>query len=139
MGHLYPASLIFSQYLVRQRRLSFKHFLTLHLAGPNTATGHASVIYTSEIQVCSHPLLHLSRPYQPEINQAKYITQLIKPILAQKVTSLEIKVDATDAYNDKIQARLSRSVFPHCNSWYRVGGEGKITNIFPGWAFFCSL
>lgn len=89
----------------------FPNFFTI--LGPNTATGHASVIYTSEIQ-------------------AKYITQLIKPILTQTVTSLEVKVDATDAYNDKIQARLSRSVFPQCNSWYRVGGEGKITNIFPG-------
>ena len=132
MGHLFPASLISSQYLVRQRKSFSNHFLTLHLTGPNTATGHASVIYTSEIQVCYCPLLHLMSPHQHEINQAKYITQLIKPILAQKVTSLEIKVDATDAYNDKIQARLSRSVFPHCNSWYRVGGEGKITNIFPG-------
>ncbi|KAF8162664.1 hypothetical protein B0H34DRAFT_289614 [Crassisporium funariophilum] len=80
--------------------------------GPNTATGHTSVIYTNEVQI-------------------NYIMQLIKPILEKKVLSLEVDVEPTDAYNDKIHSRLSKSVFTQCVSWYRVGGKGKITNAFP--------
>ncbi|TFK35452.1 hypothetical protein BDQ12DRAFT_688167 [Crucibulum laeve] len=89
----------------------FPNFFTIF--GPNTATGHTSVIYTNEVQV-------------------NYIIQLIQPILARKVSSVEVKTGPTDKYNDKIHARLSQSVFTQCLSWYRVGGEGKITNIFPG-------
>ncbi|TFK64156.1 FAD/NAD(P)-binding domain-containing protein [Pluteus cervinus] len=83
------------------------------ISGPNTATGHTSVIFTEEVQI-------------------DYILKLISPLLDGKVSSLEVKPAATDAYNEKIQARLSRSVFLQCISWYRRGGEGKVTSIFPG-------
>ncbi|KAF8957769.1 hypothetical protein BDZ97DRAFT_84041 [Flammula alnicola] len=80
--------------------------------GPNTATGHTSVIYTNEIQI-------------------NYIMQVIQPILERKVLSLEVSVEATDEYNEKIHSRLNKSVFTQCLSWYRVGGTGKVTNAFP--------
>jgi len=83
------------------------------LFGPNTGTGHTSVLYTTEIQV-------------------DYIIQLIKPILERQVSSVEVKTDPTDRYNAKIHGLLNKSLFTQCLSWYRVGGEGKITNIFPG-------
>ncbi|KAF8891130.1 hypothetical protein CPB84DRAFT_1816305 [Gymnopilus junonius] len=50
----------------------------------------------------------------------------------RKVSSLEVKLSATDAYNDKIQALLNNSVWAGCISWYRVGGDGKISSLFPG-------
>ncbi|KAF8071788.1 hypothetical protein FPV67DRAFT_1651086 [Lyophyllum atratum] len=81
--------------------------------GPNTATGHTSVIFTEEVQI-------------------NYILQLIKPILERRISSIDVTARATDKYDRKIQARLSRSVFVGCNSWYRVAGSGKVSNIFPG-------
>ncbi|KAF9466624.1 hypothetical protein BDZ94DRAFT_1251379 [Collybia nuda] len=83
------------------------------LCGPNTATGYISVIFALETQI-------------------NYILKLVRPILDQKIASLDVSVTATDEYNSKIQARMSDSVFVHCHSWYRVGGTGKIGSIFPG-------
>ncbi|KAJ7490837.1 hypothetical protein FB451DRAFT_626442 [Mycena latifolia] len=83
------------------------------LGGPNTATGHTSVILTEEIQI-------------------NYIVKFVKPILDGLVSTFSVTPRATDAYNDLIHARLSRSVFVECVSWYRSGGEGKVSSIFPG-------
>jgi hypothetical protein len=57
--------------------------------------------------------------------------QLIKPILDGEIASIEVKTAPTDAYNDKIHAEIEHSVFTQCVSWYRVGGKGKVTNMFP--------
>ncbi|KAJ7184662.1 hypothetical protein C8R46DRAFT_464998 [Mycena filopes] len=83
------------------------------IAGPNTATGHTSVILTEELQI-------------------NYITQFVKPVLDGLVSTFDVTTRATDAYNELIHARLARSVFVGCASWYRTGGEGKISSIFPG-------
>ncbi|KDQ34170.1 hypothetical protein PLEOSDRAFT_1031458 [Pleurotus ostreatus PC15] len=83
------------------------------LSGPNTATGHSSVLYSEELQI-------------------DYCLALIAPVLADKAKSFEVTPEATDSYNENIQARLARSVFVHCNSWYRKGGDGIISSIFPG-------
>ncbi|KAF8636884.1 hypothetical protein AX16_010940 [Volvariella volvacea WC 439] len=83
------------------------------LAGPNTATGHTSVIFFEEVQ-------------------ADYIVQLLTPILHRTISSFNVKHSATDAYNDRIQARLSRSVHVGCSSWYKKDGTGKNASIFPG-------
>ncbi|EAU81842.2 monooxygenase [Coprinopsis cinerea okayama7 len=83
------------------------------LLGPNTTTGHTSVIFSTEVQV-------------------DYTFQLIKPILEGSLKAVEPKVEPTDAYDKHIQKRMKNSVFVHCLSWYRVGGEGKVTNMFPG-------
>jgi len=83
------------------------------LSGPNTVTGHASVIFSEEVQV-------------------NYALQLIEPVIKGTASSFEVKEEATDKYNDMIQYRLSRSVFTQCVSWYRAGGDGKVSSIFPG-------
>jgi cation diffusion facilitator CzcD-associated flavoprotein CzcO len=82
------------------------------LGGPNTATGHNSFIFTEELQI-------------------GYSLQLIKPVLEGTVSSFEVTAEATDAYNKKLQKRFLSSVFVHCASWYRAGGDGKISAIFP--------
>ncbi|KAF8888349.1 hypothetical protein BD779DRAFT_1611364 [Infundibulicybe gibba] len=56
--------------------------------------------------------------------EVDYIIKLIKPILNEDVLSFEVTNRATDAYNDKIQGRLSKS--------YRTGRNGRVTSIFPG-------
>ncbi|KAJ7612176.1 hypothetical protein FB45DRAFT_843471 [Roridomyces roridus] len=83
------------------------------LAGPNTASGHISLVYTEALQI-------------------DYIMQFVKPLLTKAVTSFEVTHAATNKYDATIQRMLSRSVFVTCNSWYRVGGTGKNTSIFPG-------
>ncbi|KAF5318034.1 hypothetical protein D9619_012105 [Psilocybe cf. subviscida] len=82
------------------------------ISGPNTITGHTSVIYTSEVQI-------------------GHLMQLIKPILDSAISSIEVRTAPTDAYNATIHASIAASVYTRCVSWYRVGGEGKVTNIFP--------
>ncbi|KAG6919169.1 hypothetical protein DXG01_008467 [Tephrocybe rancida] len=79
------------------------------IGGPNTATGHTSVIFTEEVQV-------------------NYSLDLIKPILRGKLSSVDVTHEATDRYNELLQDRLSRSVFVGCNSWYRVNGAGKVNS-----------
>ncbi|OBZ66829.1 Baeyer-Villiger monooxygenase [Grifola frondosa] len=83
------------------------------ISGPNTVTSHASVIFSEEVQI-------------------NYIMQLIKPLLNGSVASLEVTAEASDAYNDKIQARLAGSMYTYCTSWYLADGTKKIVAPFPG-------
>jgi hypothetical protein len=81
--------------------------------GPNTVTGHTSVIFSEESQVT-------------------YLLQLLEPVLAGVLTSVTPTDAATDRYNDMLQERLKDSVWSQCASWYRVGGSGRIASTFPG-------
>ena len=81
--------------------------------GPNTVTGHTSVIFSEESQVT-------------------YLLQLLEPVRAGVLTSVAPTDAATDRYNDMLQERLKDSVWSQCASWYRVGGSGRIACTFPG-------
>jgi len=83
--------------------------------GPNTSTGHASVICSVESQI-------------------NYTVQMIKPLLERTAKSFEVATSAFDEYNRNIQQRISRLVYTECASWYnRAGGRtGKNTQSFPG-------
>ncbi|KAF7424123.1 hypothetical protein PC9H_009426 [Pleurotus ostreatus] len=70
------------------------------LLGPNTATGHASVIFTEEAQ----------------INLA---VQLLQPILEGKAKSFEVTDAATNKYDEWLQRRLATSVWTECHSYYQ--------------------
>lgn len=83
------------------------------LVGPNTGTS-TSTLFVEEVQI-------------------GYILQLVQPVLNGSVSSFTVKDAPTDAYNAKVQERISRSVFVHCSSWARTNGTGKIFNPFP-WA-----
>jgi hypothetical protein len=69
---------------------------------------------------------------KPSPTQINYILKFIKPIVRGLVSTFEVTTGATDAYNEFIHARLARSVFIGCLSWYRSGGDGKVSSIFPG-------
>ena len=59
--------------------------------------------------------------------------QLIKPILAGSVRSVAVREEASAEYNSWLQARLARSVWNFCDSYYRrEGANGKIIATFPG-------
>jgi hypothetical protein len=82
--------------------------------GPNTNLGHNSIILMIEAQ-------------------AMYINALITKVKKARDCggniSIEPKSTVAQAYNDEIQARLSKSAFadPNCNSWYK-NEAGLITN-----------
>ncbi|KAI0064568.1 FAD/NAD(P)-binding domain-containing protein [Artomyces pyxidatus] len=84
------------------------------LLGPNSAGGHASVIFVEETQL-QHALV------------------LIKPIIEGKAKSFSVREDVTDRYNQWLQDRISRTVWNSCHSYYRADGQsGRNIAIFPG-------
>ncbi|KDN40460.1 hypothetical protein RSAG8_08080, partial [Rhizoctonia solani AG-8 WAC10335] len=78
----------------------FPNFFTL--LGPNTATGHGSVIHSEEVQI-------------------NYAMQLIKPVIRGQAKSFVPKARATQAYNDYLQEELKHTVWTSCISWYHAG------------------
>jgi hypothetical protein len=103
-------------------------------AGPNTAGGHASVLFNEEVQVrqnessLSHRMRHLAR-----VCQIQHTMQLIKPILTGAVRSFAVREEASSKYNSWMQKRLAGTVWNFCNSYYRrESAKGKIFATFPG-------
>jgi len=83
------------------------------MQGPNTTTGHTSVLFSEESQI-------------------PHILQLLAPVRSGVLTSVAPTDAATDKYNDMLQARLENSVWTQCASWYRTGSQGRIFSTFPG-------
>ncbi|KAL8802400.1 MAG: hypothetical protein Q9182_003823 [Xanthomendoza sp. 2 TL-2023] len=95
--------------------------------GPNTATGHSSVILASE-------------------NMVEYNIKLIKKILRGDVSTVEIKKESEIAWTKKVQEKLSRTVFNGgCQNWYQKDGwnstgypysqiDFTIRCMFPKWS-----
>lgn len=69
--------------------------------GPNTATGHSSVILASE-------------------NMTDYAMKFVAPILKGDVKTVDVKKEAEVAYTQDIQTKLKDTVFMGggCSSWY---------------------
>lgn len=78
--------------------------------GPNTATGHSSVLLASE-------------------NMVNYSLHFIKKILAGDVKTAEIKQKAEIAWTQDIQAKLKGTVFSTggCRSWYFTDDDWNST------------
>ncbi|KAL1965130.1 hypothetical protein VTN77DRAFT_6043 [Rasamsonia byssochlamydoides] len=70
--------------------------------GPNTATGHSSVIMASE-------------------NAVEYSLKFIKPILKGDVSTWEVKEEAERNWTNNVQTALKRTTFHQggCTSWYK--------------------
>ncbi|WP_456694617.1 flavin-containing monooxygenase [Aeromicrobium sp. P5_D10] len=80
--------------------------------GPNTNLGGGSIIYMLEAQ-------------------ARHMRQSLDHLRNHRHRSVEVTEAAEEAYDREIQARLGRSVWSHCNSWYRHA-SGRITSNWPG-------
>ena len=84
--------------------------------GPNTNTGHVSIIFMIESQI-------------------KFIIKSLKLIKKKNLKHIDVKQKAMSDYNLSIQKRLSTTVWASsCQSWYKTS-EGKILNNFPGFGF----
>ena len=71
--------------------------------GPNTATGHSSVILASE-------------------NMVEYSLRFIQHILSGDVKTVEVKKEAEMAWTREVQEQLKHSVFNSggCRNWYKT-------------------
>lgn len=87
------------------------------MMGPNTGTGHTSVIYFIESHV-------------------KLIVQAIQQLLKNDWKWVDIRADVEQQYNEKIQRRLKKTVWMTggCHSWY-LTKSGKNTTLFPTFSF----
>ena len=86
------------------------------IAGPNTGTGHNSMIYM--IEAC-----------------AQYVTQAIRKLREDGLLSLDVKPSVQARYNRTIQKRLARSVWASgCKSWY-LDHTGRNRTLWPGFTF----
>ena len=81
--------------------------------GPNTATGHSSVILATE-------------------NMINYSLFFIKKILAGDVTKVEVRKEAEVAWTKDVQAQLKTTVVSSggCHSWYKTG-NGWNSTLYP--------
>ncbi|KAL3449172.1 hypothetical protein BJX65DRAFT_306236 [Aspergillus insuetus] len=81
------------------------------VGGPNTLTGHTSVIMTIE-------------------NTIEYILRLIKPVLTGHISTVEPKPEAVQAWDRAIQSNTQATVFRACTSWYK-GQKGRNVAVYP--------
>ncbi|KKA25636.1 Uncharacterized protein T310_0365 [Rasamsonia emersonii CBS 393.64] len=81
--------------------------------GPNTATGHSSVIMASE-------------------NAVEYSLKFIKPILNGDVSTWEVKEEVERKWTQGVQAALKRTAFHQggCTSWYKNDKDWNST-VYP--------
>jgi hypothetical protein len=83
------------------------------LYGPNTNLGHNSIIYMVECQV-------------------RYILKVLRHMQAQGLAEIEVKPEAVEAFDRKVQRKLQRTVWAgNCTSWYKKA-DGSITNNWYG-------
>lgn len=94
--------------------LAMDHFPNFFmLFGPNTATGHTSVIFATE-------------------NAVDYSLRFIKPILAGQVSTYEVKEEAERSWTQQVQDQLQKTVFRRgvCSSWY-ITDNGWNSSTYP--------
>jgi hypothetical protein len=86
------------------------------LLGPNTGTGHTSVVYMMEAQL-------------------PYVLGALR-LLREDVAALDVRPDVEAAYNEQVQRKLSRSVWNTggCVSWY-LDSHGRNPTIWPDYTF----
>ncbi|KAL5594875.1 hypothetical protein FOVSG1_008564 [Fusarium oxysporum f. sp. vasinfectum] len=83
------------------------------LFGPNSFTGHSSVVLGLE-------------------NQVTQAVKLMRPILSGEAQKVEVTRSAVDKYNAKVQSDLKKMVWNGggCHNWY-VGADGRNSMSYP--------
>ena len=93
------------------------------LVGPNTATGHTSVLLYAEAQI-------------------DYVLQAIAHVERNGARSLEVREEPQHAFSEAIREQLQGSVWlvGGCNSWY-LNEQGGTSVLWPGttWEFSAAL
>lgn len=109
----------------------FPNFFTL--MGPNTVTGHLSVIYTVECQIGF--LIRLIDPILKSL-RAERSTKLL-PSLAPPATAVDVKAIAAKKDSESMQTKLRKLVWASgCTSWALDPKTGKNIAMYPDWQFW---
>jgi cation diffusion facilitator CzcD-associated flavoprotein CzcO len=89
------------------------------LVGPNTGLGHTSMVFMIESQVA-------------------YVIEALAHLDTTAATTLAVRPEAQDSYNQSLQSRLAATVWNRggCRSWY-LDANGRNTTLWPGstWTF----
>jgi len=88
----------------------FPNFFVLY--GPNTNLGHGgSVIFHTECQV-------------------GYVTALLRDMVEQGLSAVEVRPEVCDAYNDRVDAAHDKMIWTHpgMDTWYRNAAGRVVTN-----------
>jgi cation diffusion facilitator CzcD-associated flavoprotein CzcO len=90
----------------------FPNFFMIY--GPNTSTGHSSIILTTE-------------------NAVNYCLRFIKPILRGDVSMYEVREDAERSWANLVQTGVRRTVLHDvgCSSWYKTQGSDWNSMAYP--------
>ena len=88
------------------------------LLGPNTALGHNSVIVMIEAQI-------------------EYTLSALQHLRKNGFDRIEADTDAQRRYNEKLQSKLTKSVWNNggCGSWYLHHTSGLNTTLWPGFTW----
>jgi len=85
------------------------------LMGPNTGPGHTSVLVFTEAQI-------------------EHALQAIRMIRDEALRFVDVRQDAQDRYNERIQGRMKHMVWSSgCASWY-LSPDGSNRSLYPGLA-----
>ncbi|KAI3626026.1 hypothetical protein CBS9595_001387 [Malassezia furfur] len=111
------------------------------LVGPNSGTGHMSVIYTSERQqeltmYIAKPVLESPRPSDADIAHlpgTKATTHL------SHIPTFDVKLKAELDEQHWVVKRMKELVFTTCDSWYRDPKSGRVTAVYPDWQWKFAL
>jgi cation diffusion facilitator CzcD-associated flavoprotein CzcO len=87
------------------------------LVGPNVGLGHNSIVFMIEAQL-------------------SYVLGALDQMAQRGAGRVEVRQDALEAYNARLQAKLTKSVWNTggCASWY-IDAQGKNTTIWPDFTF----
>jgi cation diffusion facilitator CzcD-associated flavoprotein CzcO len=86
------------------------------LIGPNTGLGHNSMVVMMEAQY-------------------RYVLDALHQMRRRGLRALDVKAAVQRQFNERLQARMQRTVWASgCSSWY-IDAGGKNTTLWPGFTF----
>ncbi|KAK2765506.1 hypothetical protein FQN54_008360 [Arachnomyces sp. PD_36] len=102
------------------------------MMGPNTTTGHLSVIYTTECQI--NFSLRVLRPILGSLSSCSL--SALNPFSRKSPDTVAVTPAAEQRDNTWIQTLASKLVWATgCSSWYVDTRTGKNTMLYPDWQF----
>ncbi|KAK2871888.1 hypothetical protein FQN49_002725 [Arthroderma sp. PD_2] len=100
------------------------------MMGPNTATGHLSVIYTSECQI--NFTIRAIRPVMKSLYPSPLLA--LNPFGERSCDTVAVTPAAEQEDNSWIQSAIKGFVWASgCSNWYVNAETGKNTMLYPDW------
>jgi hypothetical protein len=99
------------------------------MMGPNTASGHGCVTYTTECQI--NFALRVMKP----VMKALQAQRSRLPVLGSKWDVVQVKADAEQADIDDVQEKAKKLVWSSgCSSW-ALDSHGRNTTMYPDFQY----